>query len=144
VRLDDDKIGRMGFWTRPADENRAIRNAEAENLSNDGAIWVTSPWKPSYLGYIGLLPQALTNPDKVRSRDIDEQTKELVAIGASVAANCYPCMKHHLAKCDELGVARAEVRAAAEVGKMVNRGAASNTRKFVDEVLGVEDSAVAD
>ncbi len=74
---------------------------------------------------------------------MDERTKELVAIGASVAANCYPCMKHHLAKCDELGVARAEVRAAADVGKMVNRGAASNTRKFVDELLGVEEPALA-
>ncbi len=56
VRLDDDKIGRMGFWTPSTDENRAIRKAEAENHSNDGAIWVTSPWKPSYLGYIGLTP----------------------------------------------------------------------------------------
>ncbi len=54
LRLVNDKIGRMGFWTPPPDENRAIRKAEAENLSNDGAIWVTSPWKPSYLGYIGL------------------------------------------------------------------------------------------
>ncbi len=27
VRLDDDKIGRMGFWTPPTDENRAIRKA---------------------------------------------------------------------------------------------------------------------
>ncbi len=53
VRLDDDKIGRMGFWTPPTDENRAIRKAEAANLSTDGAIWVTSPWKPSYLEYIG-------------------------------------------------------------------------------------------
>ena len=46
----------MGKWpsgNRKTDENRAIRKAEAENLSNDGAIWVTSPWKPSYLGYIG-------------------------------------------------------------------------------------------
>ncbi len=53
VRLDDDKIGRMGFCTPPTEENRAIRKAEAENLSSDGAIWVTSPWKPSYLGNIG-------------------------------------------------------------------------------------------
>ena len=53
MRLDDDKIGRMSFWTPPTDENRAIRKVEAENLSNDSAIWVTSPWKPSYLGYIG-------------------------------------------------------------------------------------------
>jgi AhpD family alkylhydroperoxidase len=79
---------------------------------------------------------------QTRVLDMDEQTKELVAIGASVAANCYPCMKHHLAKCDALGVARTEVRAAAEVGKMVNRGAAANTRKFVDELLGAEEPAL--
>ncbi len=75
---------------------------------------------------------------------MDEQTKELVAIGASVAANCYPCMKHHLARCDDLGVARAEVRAAAEVGKLVNRVAATNTHKFVDELLGAEEPVPAD
>ncbi|MHA1152357.1 MAG: carboxymuconolactone decarboxylase family protein [Alphaproteobacteria bacterium] len=75
---------------------------------------------------------------------MNEQTKELVAIGASVAANCYPCMKHHLAKCEDLGVAGAEVRAAAEVGMMVKRGAASNTRKFVAELLGADAPAPAD
>ena len=53
VRLDDGKYGQMAFRTPPTDENQAILKAEAENLSNDGAIWVTSPWKPSYLGYIG-------------------------------------------------------------------------------------------
>ena len=59
MRLDDDKIGRMGLWTPPTDENRAIRKVEAPNLSNDGAIWVTSPWEPSYLGYIGLFVSQL-------------------------------------------------------------------------------------
>ena len=73
---------------------------------------------------------------------MDEPTKELVAIGASVAANCYPCMKHHLVKCEELGVDGTEIRAAAEVGMMVNRGAASNTRKFVAELLGAEAPAL--
>jgi AhpD family alkylhydroperoxidase len=75
---------------------------------------------------------------------MDDETKELVAIGASAAANCYPCMKHHLAKCEDLGIAGAEIRAAAEVGMMVNRGAASNTRKFVAELLGAEAPALAD
>jgi AhpD family alkylhydroperoxidase len=79
-----------------------------------------------------------------KDRHMDEETKELVAIGASVAANCYPCMKHHLAKCGELGVAAAEIRAAAKVGMMVHRGAASNTRKFIAELLGEEDPALAD
>jgi AhpD family alkylhydroperoxidase len=35
---------------------------------------------------------------------MDERMKELVAMGASAAANCHPCMDHHLAKCDELGI----------------------------------------
>ena len=45
---------------------------------------------------------------------------------------------------EDFGVAAAEIRAAAKVGIMVNRGAASNTRKFVAELLGVEVSALAD
>ena len=53
VRLDNDKIGRMGFWTPPTDEIRAVRKIEAEYPTNDGAIWLTSAWRPSYLGYIG-------------------------------------------------------------------------------------------
>ncbi len=55
VCLDDDKIGRMGFWIPPTDENRAIWKVEAENHYNGSAIGVTSPWKPSYLGYIGMI-----------------------------------------------------------------------------------------
>ncbi len=67
---------------------------------------------------------------------MDESTKELVAIGASVAANCHPCIDYHLARCDELGVDRAEVVAAANVGLMVNRGAEKAIRKKVGELLG--------
>ena len=67
---------------------------------------------------------------------MNEQTKELVAIGASAAANCHPCMDHHLAKCDELGIDRDEVAAAAKVGLMVNRGAENAIRNKVRELLG--------
>ena len=35
------------------EKHAGVRKAEAKNLSDDGAIWATSPWKPSYLGYIG-------------------------------------------------------------------------------------------
>ena len=57
-------------------------------------------------------------------------------MGASAAANCQPCMDHHLAKCDELGIDRAEVIAAVKVGLMVNRGAEKATRKKTRELLG--------
>jgi AhpD family alkylhydroperoxidase len=67
---------------------------------------------------------------------MNEQMKELVAIGASVAANCHPCMDHHLAKCDELEIDRDEVTAAVKVGLMVNRGAENAIRKKTRELLG--------
>jgi len=67
---------------------------------------------------------------------VDERMKELVAMGASAAANCHPCMDHHLAKCDELGIDRDEVAAAVRVGLMVNRGAENAIRKKSRELLG--------
>ncbi len=73
---------------------------------------------------------------------MDERTTELIAIGASVAANCHPCTRFHLAKCDELDIAREDVAAAAKVGQTVNRGAAGATRGFVVELLG-EDAPEA-
>lgn len=59
-----------------------------------------------------------------------------MAIGASAAANCHPCMDHHLAKCDELGIPREEVAEAAKVGLMVNHGAERAIRKKARELLG--------
>ena len=67
---------------------------------------------------------------------MDAQMKELVAMGASAAANCHPCMDYHLAKCDELGIDRGEVSEAVKVGLMVNRGAEKAIRKKSRELLG--------
>jgi len=67
---------------------------------------------------------------------MDERMKELVAMGASAAANCHPCMDYHLSKCDELGIDREEVAAAVKVGLMVNRGAENAIRKKARELLG--------
>ena len=61
--------------------------------------------------------------------------KALVAMGAAAAANCHPCMDHHLAKCDELGISR-EVAEAVKVGLMVNHGAERAIRKKARELLG--------
>ncbi len=68
-------------------------------------------------------------------RKMDEVAKELVAMGAAAAANCHPCMDHHLAKCDSLGISREEVAEAVKVGLMVNHGAESAIRKKARELL---------
>ncbi len=53
---------------------------------------------------------------------MDERITELVAVGASVAANCHPCLEQHLAQCEKLEIERGEVVAAVRVGLRVNRG----------------------
>ena len=67
---------------------------------------------------------------------MDNRTKELVAMGAAAAANCHPCMDHHLAECDKLGIDREEVVEAVKVGLMVNHGAESAIRKKARNLFG--------
>ena len=67
---------------------------------------------------------------------MDDQMKELVAMGAAAAANCHPCMDHHLAQCDKLGIDREEVAEAVKVGLMVNHGAENAIRKKARELFG--------
>lgn len=55
---------------------------------------------------------------------MDKKTQELIAIGASVTANCVPCFKFHFAKAREEGANDDEIREAIRVGRMVRKGAA--------------------
>lgn len=64
---------------------------------------------------------------------MDEKLKEMIAIGASVTANCIPCIQYHFAKAREVGVTDAEIKAAVQVGKMVRKGAAHKW----DEEIGI-------
>lgn len=43
---------------------------------------------------------------------MDERTKELIAIGASVGAHCQPCLTYHMEKARELGANDEDIRAA--------------------------------
>ncbi len=61
---------------------------------------------------------------------LDEKTKELIAIGASVTANCQSCIEYHTEKARTLGATSAEMLAAIEVGQLVRRGAAAKTDRF--------------
>jgi AhpD family alkylhydroperoxidase len=61
----------------------------------------------------------------------DEKTKELIAIGSSVAANCHPCVKFHINKARGLGIEDLAVQEAIAVGRMVRRGAAGEMDKLL-------------
>lgn len=68
----------------------------------------------------------------------DEKTKELIAIGASITANCHPCLDYHVAKARELGIGNDEISQAIEVGKQVRRGASAKTDRLAAEHVGCQ------
>ncbi len=67
--------------------------------------------------------------------ELSDKVKELVAVGASITANCQPCLRHHMEKALGFGADPEEVRAAVEVGKRVRKGASA---KLDDVVSGLE------
>jgi AhpD family alkylhydroperoxidase len=62
---------------------------------------------------------------------LDDKTKELIAIGASVACNCQTCVLFHISKARELNIDSELIQQAVEVGKMVRNGAAGQMDKLL-------------
>ncbi|MBN2181775.1 MAG: carboxymuconolactone decarboxylase family protein [Sedimentisphaerales bacterium] len=65
---------------------------------------------------------------------LDEKIRELIAIGASVSANCHSCVKYHTARAREMKIDEDEIRQAIDVGKMVRKGAAGQMDKLIEEL----------
>ena len=75
---------------------------------------------------------------------LDEHFMRLIAIGASVAANCEQCLEINLARAIECGADDDELAQAIWVGRMVRKGAASNLDKFAaDQVKLARNSATS-
>jgi AhpD family alkylhydroperoxidase len=54
---------------------------------------------------------------------------ELIAVGASVTANCQSCLQRHVSKALEAGLTEQEIKAAIEVRRTVRKGAANSMDK---------------
>ncbi len=68
---------------------------------------------------------------------LDDRIKELIAVGASVTANCYkPCLEYHVAKARETGASEEEIAEAVNVAKEVRRISSGSfdksSRKFLE------------
>jgi AhpD family alkylhydroperoxidase len=72
---------------------------------------------------------------------VNEQLKELIAVGASVAANCQPCIRYHIGKAREHGVDSADIKEAIKVGQTVRAGAAANMDSLIQELDSETKSA---
>ena len=62
--------------------------------------------------------------------NLDERMLRLIAIGASVSANCQPCLQTNVDRALESGATGPEIAEAIWVGTMVRRGAASTMDKL--------------
>ncbi len=67
--------------------------------------------------------------------ELNEKIRELVAVGASITANCQPCLQLHVEKALGAGASSCEVKAAIEVGNRVRKGAAAKMEAFSSRVV---------
>jgi AhpD family alkylhydroperoxidase len=65
---------------------------------------------------------------------LDNRVKELIAIGASITANCQPCLQYHVTKALENGADEQEIKEAVDVGGMVRKGAAAKMDKLASSL----------
>lgn len=66
---------------------------------------------------------------------MDVRSKELVFLGASVSAHCFPCFDFHLKKARELGISEEEIQESIQAGFMVMNGAGDKMREKIKETL---------
>lgn len=69
---------------------------------------------------------------------MDERVKRLVAIGASIGANCQSCVEFHIAKALELGIERREILVAVGEAKAVRKCSAASMDALVQKLVGTE------
>lgn len=74
---------------------------------------------------------------------MEEKTSVLVAIGASVIANCKPCLEFHARKAREMGLEEEEIQEAIDIGLMVKKGSTDVMRGVVKKVMGRSDATQA-
>jgi AhpD family alkylhydroperoxidase len=61
---------------------------------------------------------------------LDERMLRLIALGASICANCQPCLQTNLTKALESGASELEIAQAIWVGRQVRHGAAAGMDQF--------------
>ncbi len=73
---------------------------------------------------------------------LDDRTRKLIAVGASVACNCHPCLEYHLAQAQSMGIDMASIEDAIEAGRAVRIGAASSMDKLASQLTGRKGAAL--
>ena len=66
---------------------------------------------------------------------LDDRIKDLIAVGASITANCQSCLQYHTSEARKIGADEQDIMEAIDVGNMVQRGAASKMDTFAANLI---------
>jgi arsenite methyltransferase len=102
---------------------------------------------PLYQKIVGHLPAGTKPADYIASVEVTARkavsaveysaaVNELVAIGAAIAANCEPCLKHHYHQAQQLGVSKADMARAVTTGARVKDSPHQAVLHLADRLTG--------
>ena len=124
---------------------------EIETKSRSAYIDGMVDWQgPLYQRIVKDLPAGAKPSDYITSLEITARkagtggggngyspaVNELVAIGAAIAANCEPCLKHHYYQAKQLGVSETDMARAAVMGAKVKDAPHQSILRLADRLLG--------
>jgi AhpD family alkylhydroperoxidase len=66
---------------------------------------------------------------------LDARTRELIAIGASIAGNCLPCLRYHFAEAIKADCSLEEIQQAVELSKMVKQRPIDDIDKLATDLV---------
>jgi AhpD family alkylhydroperoxidase len=130
-------VRRFGLSREPAEfaANETIRQVMQESEGDDlpaflvdGALKAKAryPARAELAEWVGLAAPKL---------EITEQVRELIALGAAIAASCEPCLKYHTKKAAEVGLTEAHMREAIAVGRMVKEASAKEIYSLAEKLI---------
>ena len=67
---------------------------------------------------------------------MENKVKLLIAVGASMTANCQPCLKTAVNEAQTAGLGDKEILEAVQIGRLVRRGAMGKTDELATKLTG--------
>lgn len=91
----------------------------------------------------GLLHSPAPPPDTSPGATPTSRQDELVALGASIGANCHPAVEQHISAALGQGLAPSQVRSAIKMARIVQQHAAGITADKADTAIAAAESRAA-
>ncbi len=72
----------------------------------------------------------------------DVQTREVISVAASVAANCLPCLRYHFAEARKFGCSSEAIEEAGKIGLTIKDRPRNDMAKLFADLVSHEREAI--